>query len=146
MSAVECRERRESRVTEGKGGGEEAGGGKRGRRRRRRCRRRRYAKVMDLGEVQTRRAARGAKTGSSVCTSEAASLLPNLPFVPFLAGNRLKRNRLVLAPRVGRTARSLVSHTGYRARGGIASGRNAAATRARFGRFIAESVTGRNDA
>lgn len=114
MSAVECRERRESRVTEGKGGGkgEEAGGGKRGRRRRRkrRWRRRRYAKVMDLGEVQTRRAARGAKTGSSVCTSEAASLLPNLPFVPFLAGNRLKRNRLVLAPRVGRTARSLVSY------------------------------------
>lgn len=38
-----------------------------------------------------------------------SSLLPNLPFVPYLAGNRLKRNRLVLAPRVGRTARSLVS-------------------------------------
>lgn len=37
-----------------------------------------------------------------------SSLLPNLPFVPYL-GNRLKRNRLVLAPRVGRTARSLVS-------------------------------------
>lgn len=38
-----------------------------------------------------------------------SSLLPNLPFVPYLVGNRLKRNRLVLAPRVGRTARSLIS-------------------------------------
>jgi len=47
---------------------EEAKGG-------RRWRRRRYAKVMDLGEVQTQRAACGAKTGSSVCTSER--LLPS---------------------------------------------------------------------
>ena len=28
-----------------------------------------------------------------------SSLLPNLPFVPYLVGNRLKRNRLVLTPR-----------------------------------------------
>lgn len=71
--------------------------------------------MMDLGEVQTRRAACGAKTGSSVCTSEPSSLLSNLPFVPYLDGNRLERNRLVLAP--ARRADSQVRsfRLGYRA-------------------------------
>lgn len=60
------------------------------------------------GGADAARNVRGAKTGSSVCTSKPSSLLSSLPFVPYLAGNRLERNRLVLAPRVGRTARSLV--------------------------------------
>lgn len=66
-----------------------------------------------------------------------SSLLPNLPFVPYLAGNRLKRNRLVLAPRVGRTARSLVSSGILRAKfprtreiaRGVVRGRSVSATR-----------------
>jgi len=70
---------------------------------------------MDLGEVQTRRAACGAKTGSSVCTSER--LLPS--FRTFLSSPTslaiVLRGTASYSRRVGRTARSLVFRPGYQA-------------------------------